>query len=159
TTLDTLYFRYYTASSSAGFAGALKYAFGAASYGRLAAAFADPTTATDSQVSAYADVYYEYDTLHRVTKAVVQGAGCSACSGGLGTFTYAYAASAFADGYGNWRIKTTETLPDGNQNIVYTNFAGEVVLHVHKDVTSGNTWKTFFKYDSNGKLVQSAAPS
>jgi RHS repeat-associated protein len=159
TTLDTLYFRYYTSSSSTGFAGALKYAFGAASYGRLAAAFSDPTTATDAQVAPYADVYYEYDSMRRVTSAVVQGAGCSVCTGGLGTFSYTYDASPFADGYGNWHIKTTETLPDGNQNIVYTNFAGEVVLHVHKDVTSGNTWETFFKYDSNGKLIQAAAPS
>ena len=75
TVLDTEYYRYYTSSSSTGYQGGLKYKFGRDSYGRLAAAFSDPTTATDTQVAPYADDYFEYDGVHRVTTHTVQGAG------------------------------------------------------------------------------------
>src|SRR6266567_2476808 len=47
--LDTKYYRYYTAGQANGYPGGLKYVFGADSYARLAAAFADPTSATDAQ--------------------------------------------------------------------------------------------------------------
>jgi hypothetical protein len=50
-------------------------------------------------------------------------------------------------------------LPDGNQNIVYTNFAGQVILHVFKETATGNQWRTFHKYDSQGRLILSANPS
>ena len=40
---------------------------------------------------------------------------------GLGTFTYSYTASSNTPGFNSWATKTVETLPDGNQNIVYTN--------------------------------------
>ncbi len=158
-TLDTHYYRYYTSSSGTGYAGGLKYAFGAESYGRLVAAYSNPATATDAQVDDYADVYLEYDSVKRVSTAVIQGSGCSSCTGGLGTYSYTYTASSFADGYNNWRTKTVETLPDGNENIVYTNYAGEVLLSVYKDTTTSDEWLTFNKYDSSGRLIQMAAPS
>jgi YD repeat-containing protein len=104
--LDTQYYRYYTAGQANGYAGGLKYVFGAQSYARLAAAFADPTTATDAQVAPYADSAFQYDSVHRVTQSVVQGAGCSVCTGGLGTYTESYATSAFANGYNSWKYKT-----------------------------------------------------
>ena len=81
-----------------------------------------PETATASTLAPYADQYYQYDSSGRVTETIVQGAGCS-CSGstGQGTFTYAYTASSNTAGPNSWAVKTVETLPDGNQNIVYTN--------------------------------------
>jgi hypothetical protein len=138
----------------------LKYAFGPQSYARLVAALgSNVDSLTDSQVSPYADQNYQYDTLQRVTQAVIQGTGCSACSGGLGTFAYAYTGSNFADGYNNWRHKVVESLPDNNQNIVYTNFGGQVMLRVFKDTTTGNQWITFYKYDNQGRLIWTASPS
>ncbi|MCI0684777.1 MAG: hypothetical protein L0Y71_21985, partial [Gemmataceae bacterium] len=116
--LDTFYYRYYTAGQANGYQGGLKYAFSPASFGRLAAAFADPFAASDSQVAPYADLYLEYNDAKLVTKEIVQGDGCSACSGGLGTYTFSYAVSGFADGHNSWSRKTVETLPDGNQHIV-----------------------------------------
>jgi hypothetical protein len=65
-------------------------------------------------VAPYADGFFQYDAVQRATQAVEQGAGCSVCSGGLGTFAYAYTTSPFADGYNTWRTKTVETLPDNN---------------------------------------------
>jgi hypothetical protein len=79
--LDTKYYRYYTGEAG-GYVGGLKYAFNPDSYARLIAAVGDPTQASDAQVAPYADNYFEYDSSQRVTKEVVQGAGCSLCGNG-----------------------------------------------------------------------------
>ena len=161
--LDTYYYRYYTSADagSIGYVGGLKYVFGPRSYARLVTALGStaPTSAADSQVSPYADEYFEYDSQHRTTKDVAQGAGCSACSGGLGTFTYSYTSSTNAAGYNSWATKTVETLPDGNQNIVYTNAYGEVMLKVYQDASSGLNWDAFYQYDGVGHVTLAAAPS
>jgi YD repeat-containing protein len=158
--LDSRYYRYYTSGQANGYAGGLKYSFGPESYARLVAALGSNVDAlSDTQVAPYADGSFQYDAVQRATQAVEQGAGCSVCSGGLGTFAYAYTTSPFADGYNTWRTRTVETLPDGNQNIVYSNFAGEIMLSVFKDTSSGNTWESYYQYDNSGRLVLTAQPS
>ena len=68
-----------------GYQHGLKYAFTAPSYARLVAALgSNLANLTDTQVAPYADHYFEYDSNHRVTKAVEQGRGSSATAGGLG---------------------------------------------------------------------------
>ena len=165
--LDTSYFRYYVSGEANGYTRGLKYMVSPQSYARLAAAVSNPLTATDAQIAPYADAYYQYDSSQRVIKASIQGAGCS-CTGssGLGTFTYSYASSGNADGFNSWKTKTVETLPDGNTNTVYTNYAGEVMLLAYKDISdpansslSGKTWMTWAKYDTSGRLIEDAAPS
>jgi YD repeat-containing protein len=132
--LDTKYYRYY-AGESGGYTDALKYVFNAQSYARLVAALGtNLSNLTDMQVSPYANNYFTYDSSQRVTEEIVQGLGCSSCGGGLGTFTFAYSTSTNSSGYNSWANKNVETLPDGNQNIVYTNFAGEVMLSVYYDI-------------------------
>jgi RHS repeat-associated protein len=171
-TLDTQYYRYYTSSGGTGYQGGLKYEFGFDSYARLGKAVADAVTtgtlppgttvftAPDSFVAPYADQAPQYNAAHQVTQDTVQGQGCSVCSGGQGTYTYGSSVSAFADGYNNWRNKTVETLPDGNQHTVYTNFAGEVMLDVFKDTTTSQQWETYYRYDTNtGRLILKADPS
>jgi RHS repeat-associated protein len=156
--LNTSYYRYYV-TGSPNPTPPLKYVFGPDSLERLKAAF--PTTwqtASDADVAPYADLSLTWNGT-RVGTAVVQGKGCSACSGGLGTYTYSYTTSGFADGYNTWRTKTTETLPDGNQNIVYTNFAGQIMLAIYQDTTSGQQWLTYYQYDSSGRLLLKAEPS
>jgi hypothetical protein len=158
--LDNSYYRYYVSGEANGYQRGLKYVFNTQSYARLVAALGNSLSGlTDSQVAPYADNYFQYDSSQRVTKEVAQGLGCSACSGGLGTFTYAYTSSSNAPGPNSWAAKTVEGLPDGNQNIVYTNYAGQVMLSVYHDTTSGLSWETFYKYDSAGHLVLQAAPS
>jgi RHS repeat-associated protein len=158
--INTSYYRYYITGSSNP-TPSLKYVFGPDSLERLKAAF--PTTwqtASDADVAPYADLQLgALDSGQHEGSVVVQGKGCSACTGGLGTYTYSYGTSAFADGYNTWRTKTTETLPDGNQNIVYTNFAGQVMLSVYKDTTTGQQWETYYRYDSAGRLLLKADPS
>jgi RHS repeat-associated protein len=157
--LDTKYYRYYV-NESGGYQHGLKYLINADSYARLVAALGtNIDTLTDTQVAPYADNYYEYDSGQRVTKEIVQGVGCSSCSGGLGTFTFSYANSGFSYGINTWWTKTVETLPDGNQNIVYANYAAEVMLSVYVDVGSGLKWETFHKYDNSGRTILTAMPS
>jgi hypothetical protein len=157
--LDTNYYRYYTQGQAGGYKGGMRFAFSPASFARLAAAVADPFTATDAQVAPYADLYFEYDSSKRVSKEIVQGTGCSSCTGGLGTYTFSYSTSTFADGYNSWERKTVETLPDGNQNIVFTNHVGQVVLKSFKETATGREWLTAYRYDAKGRLVLTAYPS
>jgi streptogramin lyase len=162
--LDTSYYRYYRPGEAGGYANnamhGLKYAFGPQSYARLVAALGSSIDGlSDAAIAPYADNYYQYDAAQRVTQAVVQGQGCSVCSGGLGTYTYAYAASGNAAGFNSWTMKTTETLPDGNTNTVYTNAYDEVMLKVYTDASSGLKWDWFNEYDGSGRVILQAGPS
>jgi RHS repeat-associated protein len=157
--LDQQYFRYFKTSTSAGYAGALKYAFNGDSYERLKAADSTPEDATDSFVASFASEAFEYDAVRRIVKHTQQGTGCSACAGGLGESTFAYTTSTFADGYNSWRTKTVETRADGNTVTTFTNFAGQPVLEVYEDTAANLEFATFSKYDSVGRLVLRANPS
>ncbi len=157
--LDTQYFRWYTGEAG-GYVGGLKYHFGHESYGRLLAAVPNPAGATDDLVAPFADHYFEYNGSKQVTKEVVQGAGCSSCFGGQGTFTYSYAANANPNGYNSYKYKTVESLPDGNENIIFSNFAGGVMVEAFHEVSSGRKWITFHQYDeSTGREILMAHPS
>src|SRR5262249_39207254 len=104
--------------------------------------------------------YFEYDASQRVTKHTVAGDGGTVGGNGLGVYTYAYTASANSAGFNSWATKTIETLPDSNENIVYTNAYGESMLKVYYDVqASGNQWEWFFKYDGSGRAILEANPS
>jgi len=159
-TIDTTYYRYYIPTDTNGYMHGLKYYFSASSYARLTAALGTGVDAlTDTQVSRFADKYYQFDSQQRVTQEVSQGDGCSSCSGGLGTFTYAYTTSANSLGYNNWQTKNIEVLPDGNSNIVYSNGYGEIMLKVYHDATSGLNWDNYTQYDSQGRIILQANPS
>jgi len=162
--LDTTYYRYYKPDESNGFTHGIKYLLGTESYERFSEEVGDPLTASNSALAPYADNYFEYDSYLKVTKEIAQGAGCSACSGGQGTFTYSYEGnfnggySANTD-YNEWTRKTVETLPDGNQNIVYANFRGQIMLQIYKDTTTSQEWATFYRYDTAGRVLFRAEPS
>jgi RHS repeat-associated protein len=159
-TLDTTYYRYYT-TESGGYTHGLKYVFRPDSYARLTAALGTSIDSiSDSSAAPYADDYFEYDTSQRCTKHTVAGDGTTLGSGanGLGTYTYSYSTSSNSLGFNSWATKTVETF-DGNQNTVYTNGYGEVMLAVYHDATSGNNWDSFFEYDGSGRVILSAQPS
>ena len=50
-------------------------------------------------------------------------------------------------------------MPDNNQNIVYTNVAGEAMLSVFSNVSTGQKWLTFNKFDNQGRVILRAEPS
>jgi RHS repeat-associated protein len=159
--IDTSYYRYYTEADAGttGYIHGLKYAYDTNSYARLVTAVGNPQTATDAQVAPYAANYFQYDDQQRVTEAVVQGEGCSSCTGGLGTYTYSYTLSNNPAGFNSWAVKTVETLPDGNQNVMYSNAYGEQMLGVFANQTTGQQWETFYQYDGQGRVIKMANPS
>jgi RHS repeat-associated protein len=159
-TLQTWYYRYYV-TESGGYQHALKYVFSPQAYARLVAAVTNPLTATDSQVSPYADLYLQYNSNKAVSQIVVAGAGSSLLGSnvGLGTYSYTYTSNVLDSGYNQWYTKTVETLNDGSTNTVYTNQFGEVMLRSFHDAASGNNWDWFNEYDGSGRIIVSAAPS
>jgi RHS repeat-associated protein len=158
--LDTRYDRYFATGDPNGYTGGLKYTFGPESYARLVAALGtNVDSLTDAQVAPYADQAYQFDATQRATQAVIQGAGCSGCGSGLGTYGYSYNNGSFPNGNNNWSVASTETLPDGNTNTVYTNFVGQVLLTDYKDVASGNHWVAYYQYNGNFQLIEQASPS
>ena len=58
-----------------------------------------------------------------------------------------------------WVNKTVETLPDGNENIVYTNSAGQTMLAVYEDTTTSQQWDTYYQYNAAGQVILQANPS
>ena len=129
----------------------LKYVVNPAAYARLVAdpQVNDPLTTSDEKVAEYADFYFEYDSERRVTKETING--------GEQTFTLSYSESTNADGYNSWKTKTVETLPDGSQRIVYSNFAAQPMLKIHKMGTDESY--EFFKYNDDSQLILRAEPS
>src|SRR5579862_1493047 len=164
--LGTKYFRYYPATGS-GFYG-LKYVVFEKAYERLKNACGGTDAGVDSAIDAtvgiYANGFFQYDSLNRVTQEIVQGedfiGGCS-CSpaNNEGTYGFTYTTSGNANAFGNWSTKTVETLPDGNQNIVYANFVAMPILKVFKNTGTGQSWLTFIQYDGSGREIQRALPS
>src|SRR5262249_40873630 len=153
--IQTTYYRWYKTGDENpnGFNNALKFVVRMASYDRMMAGedLEDPDDATDDQVSTYADFAFEYDSAHRVSRQKIQGAGCSACSGGIGDYTYAYTLASdghsWPDGYNHWATETVETLADANQNVVYSNAFGQVMVFAYREASTGRQWVTHYVYD------------
>ncbi len=130
----------------------LKYVVLPASYNRLAADpnVSNPLTAPDSIVAQYADNYFAYDSEGRVTSESVNG--------GTTTFTYAYAQSGNPNGFDSWATKTVETQPDGSQNIIYANYAGQTMLQVLQ--SGSDQWCNYYQYDTAiADMILHAMPS
>jgi YD repeat-containing protein len=158
--LSTSYYRYYMPGDANGYTDGLKYVFNPASYTRLTAALGtDLSNLTDAQVAPYADNYFQYDSLKRVTQETVAGIGDSQTGGGLGTYTFSYTSSGNTPGYNTWNTKTVVTNPDGSTDTIYSNFIAEVMLDDHYDPSSGLHTDSFYGYNSNAQLVLYAAPS
>ncbi len=148
--LTNAYFRYWATGQTNGYNQAVKYVLYGANYDRMVQAGYTPTTATNGQLDSFANHYFEYDDQFRANKET---------AGGSGTFTNAFTTNPHGlstSDYNYWNVKTVETLPDGNQNIVYTNFYKQVVLSVFKNTTTSDKWITYKKYNSNGFLILTA---
>lgn len=146
--LSTTYYRYYKAGDTDGFVRGLKYLVSSNSYSQMVALGIVPETASDEQIALFADRYFEFDSSQRVTLMKVAGTYA---------YEYSYSPSANADEYNNWKMKTTETLPDGNVNIVYTNFAGQVMFKIFQ--SGASQWYKYYKYDGAGRVIVTANSS
>ena len=129
---------------------------------RVGAAGLDLNTASDDSLAPFATNRYIYDAGHRVVRHDRQGVGCTACTGGIGTFLYAYAQNPNPVHGSNhdWRFKTTETRPDGSQRIVYSNGLGRTMLEVLRTQDGGVTRQTgsYTRYDARGNAIWRATP-
>ncbi len=158
-TLDESYYRYYVSGDTGGAVHDVKYSFGADSYARLEAVYSTPNSATSTEVAPYADSYFVYDSSNRVTSETLQGAGCSACSAGLGTTTFAYTTSSNSAGENSWATKVVATDANSNENITYYNAYGQTMLSVFDNVAASQMSGTFYEYDSAGHQILMADPS
>lgn len=149
--LGTTYYRYYLDESDGrGFAHGLKFVVKPQNFFAISQAFGDPLTATDEQLSHFADNYFEFDSFRRVTREVTNG--------GTQTFNYQYSESSFTDGTNSWKFRTIETRNDGSQRIIYMNYAGVAMLD---EIRAGeNRWITYQLIDdATFRILQIAEPS
>lgn len=169
--IDNQYFRYYKSGQADfgfGFNSGLKYSFDFESFRRLAANTPNIDLATDVQIAPYAREYFQYDSSRRIVRHDLQGEGCTVCTGGIGTTTFVYETRPAVPGdYNRWAFKVTQTLPDGNQRIIYENYRRQIMLDVNRVLVDpanpsnvGKMWGTYTRYDpSSGKPIWSATPS
>jgi len=154
----TNYYRYYpefgssgsSSSSSSGGGGSgwsarahlLMYVLNPAAFERIVADGHDPFTVSDSTISQYADYFFDYNDVGQVIKETVKS--------GSQTFEFDIVTSGFSDDLNHWTTRTTETLPDGNQNIIYANVGGQTMLKVFK--SGSDEWLTFWRYGSDARV-------
>lgn len=144
------YYRYYKPGEVNGFPHGLKYVIGPTGYQQMLAAGLNPETVGNGQLAQYADNYFQYDS-------DTQGAIAEKSGGGLLAFGFSRTTSGNSNGYNNWATKTVETLADGTQNIVYTNYAAQVILSVYQAGTQ--QWCNYNYYDGSGRLLLVASSS
>ena len=173
--LKESFYRYYTpgdmlnsGGAQIGYVGGLQYVFNTTSFKRLSAAFADPFSATAAQVAPYADNYFQYNADHEATLETFARGG-AAVTGGLGTQSLSYELnpnSAAGGNYNTWFMRTTVTLQDGSENVVYTNVNGDVMLSMTVDPVdvgnpslNGAVWITAYNFNSQGQTLETIHPS
>jgi len=147
--LGATYYRYYKSGDANGFTHGLKYLVDQEGYARLVAGGITPETADNTYIAGAATHYFEYDGSKRVTREKVHG--------GAYTYDFSYTASGFTDDPNKWKWKTIETLPGGNQMIVYTNYLGLPMLKVF--VSGSDKWYEFWTYDAAGRPLLNAKSS
>ena len=151
--LDRSYFRYWLSGQTNGYNQALKFVLKGESYNRMVQAGLTPTTATNTQLAGYADHYFEYDDQFRVTLENTNA---------FGSYGFAYTTNPnglSTSDFNYWNVKTVETLPDGNQNIVYTNFQKQAMVTAFNDVSASAKWITYTQFNSKGYVTLKALPS
>lgn len=149
TDFEVTYYRYYTVESPPGIVHGLKYVVEPATYQAMMAASIDPTTALDSTLFVWADYHFEYDGFNRATfEGVYRGSQ---------EFEFGYTDGTSSTDYNVWNTKTVETLPDENQNVVYTNWIGQILVKAF--VSGSESWIEAWQYDTNGREVLHAFPS
>jgi len=157
--LDSSVYRYTIAASGQSL---LQYSFDTDAVRRATAAGINLATATNSAVAPFATDFFAYDSQNRVIRHDVQGAGCSSCTGGIGTFTYSYAQNPKPVLGSNldWRTKTTETRPDGTERIVYSNARTQPMLEVIRTTEGGVTKQqgTYTRYNARGQAIWQVSP-
>ncbi len=150
----TRHYRYYDGITGSGYAHGLKYVVGAGAYERMRGAGIDPVRASDAEVAAYADYYFEYDGEQRVSREKLRG--------GREEFVFSYTSNPANPGHNavdTWATRTQETRPDGSKVRVYSNAGGAMLLKVLENAAATRRWYEYNQYDGNYRRVLYAHPS
>jgi hypothetical protein len=145
------YYRYYKAGDSDGFEHGLKYVLTPVGYARMVELGITPEISTDAQLRRFAQHHFRYTAQKGVHTEMVRG--------GSLTYNYARTHSANVNNYNSWKTKAIESLPDGNQNIVYANHAGQVILKVFLETETNQQWYNYFQYNNQGQIILAAESS
>ena len=136
------HYRYYKSGQPNGFEHGLKYVVGSGAYERMRGAGIDPLRASDAEVAAYADYYFEYDAERRVRRERLRG--------GREEYSFTYQTNPDEpdfDEVNTWAVRTEETRPDGSKERVYTNAAGNTLLKILENAGASRQWFEFSQYD------------
>lgn len=148
------HYRYYVPGDTAGFVHGLKYAIRGVAYQRMLESGLDPVTAPEDELAEFADYYFEYDASRRVSTEILEG--------GRKPYHFTYEVNPANPGFSaidTWFTRTVETLPDGNENRVYCNRAGQTLLHIFRSPASEEQWCYFWQYDSEFHMILAASAS
>jgi len=160
--IDVKSYRYAVTTVAGNVVSRLQGVFDGDGWRRLTQAGLNIETASNGLVKPYARDWYAFDGLGRVGQHDIQGAGCSACTAGIGTYTYTYENNPYSidRGFNDWQTKTTETRPDGTQSITYSNLSGQTMLAVIRTSDAGVTkqYGTYTRYDARGLPIWRASP-
>lgn len=149
------HYRYHRTAIGGGALGGLRYVAGPRSCARMRKGGLDPLQVADGTLATYADKYIEYTNL-RVTRQNLRTPDVD----GSGTFTYSYSDSGLANGFNTWKRRTTETYPDNSVLIVYTNYAGGVLLKIWKPSSAVAPLRLEgWQYDSAGRETWHLQPN
>jgi RHS repeat-associated protein len=149
------YYRYYKTDAGNGVVHGLRFVLSPLGYQQMIDQGITPETATNEQLASFAKHEFKYNSDRSVQDETVNS----------GTATYAFdrTPSSFSNGFNNWKYKTQEDLPDGNRHIVYTNFAGQMILKVfirmNGQTPTNQRWYMYRTYDSGGRTLLEASSS
>ena len=144
------YYRYYKPGEANGFPHGLKYVIGPEGFRKMQEAGVVPETVSNVQLAKYANNYFKYDSDNK-------GSVAEKASGGTLGFGFNRIVNGNSPDYNSWSNKTVEALPDGAQNIVYTNYAAQVILSIYQSGTQ--QWFNYNRYDGSGRVILVASSS
>lgn len=148
------HYRYYRTGDTNGFEHGLKYALQPAAYEQMRAAGIDPLRASEAELAAFADYYFEYDGSKRVSLERIIG--------GRQEYGFVFVDnSPVPSDVNEWATRCTETRPDGSTMRVYCNAAGASILNILTEPVSAGSrvWYEYSEYNAQFRLVLFAHPS
>ncbi|WP_197441605.1 RHS repeat domain-containing protein, partial [Thalassoglobus neptunius] len=159
--LDKTYYRWYGGSLASQHL--LQFVVGPQAYQNMLAASLNPQSASDAQLALYADNQFVYGENNRVVKEIVDGGSRTYLMSYVDRSELASSSSSGGGGggtdpidYNEWYRKSTLTYPDGKQQIVYCNAAGQTMLEIIKK--GDDEWLNFTRYDEDARVILEASP-
>ena len=151
---ETYHYRYYKSGDAKGKTHALKMAIFPAEFTLFAATYGNPAclSIADTTALGYSTKYYEYDGNQRVILERVER--------NRKVISFEYTEYPDNNDFNTVHRKTVETRPQGNKNIVFTNFQGNVLLREEVPPVGSAEPSSiqFFQYNADGHRSHDYSP-